>query len=216
MDSQQLVVEQRDASNKGAARAVRRSGRIPAVLYGEGDPKTVSVDAKEWSTNFRSLSSNTIVNLKLDKDEYNVLVKDTQEDILSGRVNHIDFYAIHAGQELQTQVPVHLEGTPHGVLEGGILEHKIDELEVSCLPKDIPSFFTVDISHLGIGESVHVGEIDIPEGVTVRTDESLTVVIVSHAKMEVVETEEEGEAAEIGEEGEVLGEDVDDEAGAEE
>lgn len=213
MDKMQLVVDSRQASNKGAARELRRNGRIPAVLYGEGDPKAVSVDAKEWSTRFRNITSNTIVILKLGNDEHNVLVKDTQDDILSGRVNHIDFYAIHAGQKLNTQVPVHLEGTPHGVLEGGILEHKIDELDVVCLPKDIPSFFTVDISHLGIGESLHVGEIAVPEGVEVRTEENLTVVVVSHAKAEVVEEEE---ALEEELEGEVAEDEEAEEAGAEE
>ena len=144
---------------------------------------------------FRNVTSNTIVNLKHGDQEHKVLIKDIQDDILNGRVNHIDFYAIHAGQKLNTQVPVHLEGTPHGVLEGGILEHKIDELDVICLPKNLPSFFTVDISYLALGESLHVSEIDIPEGVEVRTDPNLTVVVVSHAKAEVFGVEEGEEQA---------------------
>ena len=199
MESMQLVVETREASNKGAARQVRRNGRIPAVLYGEGGPKAVSVDAKEWATRFRHVSSNTIVKLKVDGAEQDVLVKDTQQDILSGRVNHIDFYAIRAGQKLHTQVPVHLEGTPHGVREGGILEHKIEELEVVCLPKDLPSFFTVDISGLGVGDSMHVGQLEVPAGVEVRTDPGLTLVVVSHPKAAV--EGEEGAEEGIGAEG---------------
>lgn len=206
MNRLQLVADIRSASTKGAARQLRRSGRIPAVLYGEGEPKAVSVDAKDWLSRFRNVSSNTIVELKLGNDEHNVLVKDTQDDILSGRVNHIDFYAIHAGKKLHTQVPIHLEGTAFGVREGGILEHKIEELEVVCLPKDLPSFFSIDISHLGIGDSLHVGEIEIPEAVEVRTDKNLTVIVVSHAKAEVEIGEEdaieeglEGDAALSGE-----------------
>jgi large subunit ribosomal protein L25 len=201
MDSIQLVAETREASNKGAARQVRRNGRIPAVMYGDGDPKSVSVDAKEWATRFRYVSSNTIVTLKIDDAEQDVLVKDTQEDILSGRVNHIDFYAIKAGQKLHTQVPVHLDGIPHGVKEGGILEHKIEELEVVCLPQDLPTSFTVDISGLGVGDSMHVGEIEIPEGVEVRTDSNLTLVVVTHPKaiVEEEETEELEEGVEVGE-----------------
>jgi large subunit ribosomal protein L25 len=204
MDSIQLVAETREASNKGAARQVRRNGRIPAVLYGEGDPKSVSVDAKEWTTRFRYVTSNTIVSLKIGGDEQDVLVKDTQEDILSGRVNHIDFYAIKAGQKLQTQIPVHLEGIPRGVREGGILEHKIEELEVVCLPKDLPASFTIDISDLGIGDSMHVGDIEIPEGIEVRTETDLTLVVVTHPKA-VVE-DEEAEAMEEGIEAEASSE----------
>jgi large subunit ribosomal protein L25 len=122
----------------------------------------------------------------------NVLVKDIQDDILTDKVKHIDFYAIHAGQKLNTQVPVHWEGSPIGVREGGILEHKIEELEVICLPKDIPAFFTVDISGLAIGDSLHVGDIAIPEGVEVKNDPTETLVVVSHAQA-IVEPEEEGE-----------------------
>ncbi|MCD6343755.1 MAG: 50S ribosomal protein L25, partial [Spirochaetaceae bacterium] len=181
MDSMQLVVEKREASNKGAARELRRNGRIPAVLYGEGEPKAVSVDAREWALGFQNISGNTIVKLKIDKDEHNVLIKDTQDDILSGKVRHIDFYAIHAGKKLTTFVPVRLEGSPVGVLEGGILEHKIELIEVVCLPKDMPEVFIVDVSELNVGDSLHVGKILVPEGVEIRTDADSTLAVVTHA-----------------------------------
>ena len=216
MDSMQLVVEKREASNKGAARVLRRNGRIPAILYGEGEPKAVSVDAREWALGFQNASSNTIVKLKLGKDEHNVLIKDTQDDILSGTVKHIDFYAIHAGKKLTTMIPVRLEGIPHGVKEGGILEHKIEELEVVCLPEDMPGNFTIDISHLGVGDSLHVGEIAIPEGVEVRTDTSLTLVVITHVKVVVEEVEEGEEEEGLEGEGEGEGEEAVEEAGAEE
>jgi len=197
MDSMQLVVEKREASTKGAARELRRNGRIPAILYGEGEPTAVSVDAREWALGFQNISGNTIVKLKVDNDEHNVLIKDTQDDILTGRVHHIDFYAIHAGKKLTTFIPVRLEGTPAGVLEGGILEHKIELVEVICLPKDMPEVFIVDVSGLDVGESLHVGEIPVPEGVEFRTDTSSTLAVVTHAKavVEEVEEEEDGEAA---------------------
>ena len=189
MDTMQLIADFREARNKGMVRKLRRSGRIPAILYGEGEPKPISVDAKDWLMRFRNVSSNTIVDLKVGADQHKVLIKETQEDILNDRVNHIDFYAIQAGKKLQTRIPIHLEGTPHGVREGGILEHKIESLDVVCLPKDLPSSFTVDISHLGIGDSLHVGEISIPDGVEVRMDENLTVIVVSQPKEEVLEEE---------------------------
>ncbi len=209
MDSMQLVVEKREASNKGAARELRRNGRIPAVLYGEGEPKAVSVDAREWALGFQNISGNTIVKLKIDKDEHNVLIKDTQDDILSGKVRHIDFYAIHAGKKLTTFVPVRLEGSPVGVLEGGILEHKIELIEVVCLPKDMPEVFIVDVSELNVGDSLHVGGIPVPDGVEIRTDPSSTLVVITHAKAVVEEVEEEGEEDEIEGEGEEDGEEAD-------
>ena len=204
MSSMQLVAENRKASNKGAARELRRNGRIPAVLYGEGEPKAVSVDARDWALGFQNISGNTIVQLKVGKDEHNVLIKDTQDDILTGRVNHIDFYAIHAGKKLTTFVPVRLEGTPAGVREGGILEHKIELIEVICLPKDMPEIFTVDVSNLGVGDSLHVGDIVVPEGVEIRTETDATLAVVTHAKAAEEAGEEgeevEGEEAEAGEE----------------
>jgi large subunit ribosomal protein L25 len=206
MDSMQLVAEKREASNKGAARELRRNGRIPAVLYGEGEPKAVSIDAKEWALGFQNISGNMIVKLKLGKDEHNVLIKDIQDDILTGRVNHIDFYAIHAGKKLTTFVPVRLEGIPAGVREGGILEHKVEQIEVICLPKDMPEVFIVDVSELGVGDSLHVGGIPTPEGVEIRTDIDLTLAVVTHAKAVVEEVEEE--EGEIEAEGEEAGEEA--------
>jgi large subunit ribosomal protein L25 len=199
MSNMQLIGEKREASGKGAARAIRRNGRIPAVLYGEGDPKSLSIDAKVWSGSFQHVSGNTIIDLKIEKDAHKVLVKDVQGDILTGRTRHIDFYAIHAGQKLTAMIPVVLEGTPHGVREGGILEHKIEALEVICLPKDLPEFFRVDISHLEVGDSIHVGELTIPDGVEVTTDSSQTLVVITHARV-AVETVAEAETAAVPEE----------------
>jgi len=189
-------VKRREATSKGAARALRRSGRIPAILYGDGTPSALSVDAKEWAHNFHSISGNTIIKLKLDKDDHKVLVKDIQGDILTGNVMHIDFYAIRAGKKLSTVIPIHLEGSSKGVIEGGILEQKIEEIEVVCLPKDIPDFFELDISRLEVGDSLHVRDIPVPREVEIRADADLTVAVITHAKAlaePVSEMEEEAE-----------------------
>ena len=195
METMQLVAESREASTKGAAREVRRNGRIPAVLYGEGEPKAISVDAKDWGLRFGHVSGNTILTMKLGKDEHRVLVKDTQDNILTDSVMHIDFYAIHAGQKLHTTVPVHLEGNPPGVKEGGILEHIIESLDIVCLPKDMPSQFSLDISGLQLGDSLHISDLTVPEGVEVRADAKDTMVVVSHPKGNetAAESDEAGE-----------------------
>ncbi len=213
MDSNQLIAEPRVAAGKGGARALRREGKIPAVLYGEGEPMALSVDGKEWSTRFMNVGGNTIISLSLGKEKHNVLVKDTQDDILSGTVRHIDFYAVHAGQKLNTMVPVILEGNPVGVREGGILDQKVEEIEVVCLPRDIPARFTLDISDMAVGDSLHVGALEIPEGVELRNDPEETLVVISHASSAEVEVEDEEDVEEAaeGEEGEDAAE-----AGAEE
>lgn len=196
MENMRLVARQREATNKGSTRALRRSGRIPAILYGDGVPKAVSVDAREWTHNFRNTSGSTVIDLKLDGDEHRVLVKDTQADILSGNVMHIDFYAIRAGKKLSTVIPIHLEGTPKGVIEGGILEQKTEEIEVVCLPKDIPEFFAVDVSQLEVGDSLHISDIPAPREVEIRADSHLTVVVITHAKAMVEPTSEMEEETE--------------------
>ena len=196
MKNTQLVARQRETTNKGSVRALRRSGRIPAILYGAGVQEAVSVDAKEWAHSFQNTSGNMVIRLKLDNDEHEVLVKDTQRDILSDSVMHIDFYAIRADKKLSTVIPIHLEGTPKGVIESGILEQKIEEIEVVCFPKDIPNFFAIDVSALEVGDSSHVSDIPAPPGVEIRTDAHLTVVVVTHAKAvvePVSEMEEEVE-----------------------
>ena len=190
MENLQLIAESREASNKGAARELRRNGRIPAVLYGEGEPQAVSVDAKMWHSNFRHVSGNAIIELKLGKDTHNVLVKDTQEDVLKNQVKHIDFFAIHAGQKLHAMVPIHFEGSAPGVKEGGILVKKVEALDIVCLPKDMPESFTVDISSLNVNESIHVRDINVPSGVEVRDDADRTVVIVTLAKSEAAPAED--------------------------
>ena len=128
-------------SKKGPAKQLRKEGKIPAVVYGHAAPLHISVDAREFSKKFRVVTENTIIILDMGGKQTEVLVKDLQEDIITETVKHIDFYEIEKGKVLKTHVPVHLVGNPIGVKEGGLLEHKIDQLEVECLPKDLPETF---------------------------------------------------------------------------
>ena len=185
MERIQLDVNKRSAGSKGLARKLRRNGLIPAVIYGDGEPITVSVDAHDWGKRFTHASGNMIVEIKVDGQTYNVLIKDVDDEIVSGRVNHIDFYAIKTGKKLNAMVPIHMDGTPVGVREGGIMEHKIDELEVECLPEDMPEQFSIDISNLDVGDSFHVREVEVPSGVEIRTDPNLTILIIGHSSTTV-------------------------------
>jgi large subunit ribosomal protein L25 len=127
----------------------------------------------------------------MDGKQTEVLVKDLQEDIITETVKHIDFYEIEKGKVLKTHVPVRLEGNPVGVKEGGLLEQKIDQFEVECLPKDLPETISVDVSELNMGNSIHVGDVELPEGVKVLDAEDRTVVVVTAPKSEAVASDEE-------------------------
>jgi large subunit ribosomal protein L25 len=203
MQRKTLQALDRTEKKTANARRLRKAGKIPAVIYGHNPPETISVDEKEFSKKFHSVSENTIINIKTEKKDYDVLVRDYQEDMLSGRIIHIDFYEIEQGKELTTNVPVHLEGAAPGVREGGILEQRLHTLEIQCLPQDLPEYFTVDVSSLTIGDSVHVGALEVPKGVQILNMEDQVICVVTTQKLvlEPEEEEEEGEEA-LGEEGE--------------
>lgn len=200
MEHKSLSAAPRKEIRKGVTRSLRRSGQIPAVMYGHAGVSTVSVDAREFGQKFKRITENTIVSLSFEGKSHDVLVKDFQEDALTGNITHIDFFEIESGKVLRTNVPVHLEGNAIGVREGGLLEQRLHEIEVECLPKDIPQSVTLDITELAIGDSIHVGDLPAFESVKVLNTDDQVVVAVTHAKEEVLVTaEEEEEAAEAAE-----------------
>ena len=207
MQQKTLSFTPRIASNKGAARALRRAAKIPSVIYGHGNPVTITVDAHEFNTKFKTVSESTIITLSSDGGEtHDVLVKDYQEDTLTGRIMHIDFYEIEKGRLLRTHAAVHLEGTPVGVREGGILEVLAHEIEIECLPQDLPGELTLDITSLGPGGAIHVSDLPKLEGVRYLTsaDQVVCTIVARREEVEVAAEEEEALLAEEGaeEEGE--------------
>ncbi len=206
MQRKELTAQNRKDFKKGASRRLRKMGRIPAIVYGHRDPAAISIDEREFHKQFHTVSENTLIKLSTEDDSYDVLVKDYQEDILSGKIVHIDFYEIERGKVLRTNIPVHTEGSAPGVREGGILDLRLHEIEVECMPENIPEVFTVDVSTLSIGDAVHVSDLEAPEGVTFLNNEDQVIVSITHAKMELElpeeEVEEEGVEAEEGAEAE--------------
>jgi large subunit ribosomal protein L25 len=194
MEHKTLSVELRDNFGKGPSRRFRSEGKIPAVIYGAHDSKSITVDAKEFSRKFKTISENTIITLDFGKEQCEVLIKDYQDNIVTSLVEHVDFLEIEKGKLLKTHVPVVLTGNAPGVKEGGILVQKINEVEVECLPKDIPSVISVDINGLEVGHSIHIRDIANLAGVTMLAHEDLTVVVVSHPKDAVVAEDVEAEA----------------------
>jgi len=184
MEAKKLNVESRQGGGKAIAGRLRRDGKIPAVIYGHTSPTAIAVDAREFRNAFKRITENTIVELHMPGGVHEVLVKDYQRDNLTGQILHVDFYEFEKGKALRTRVPIRLEGNPVGVKEGGILETQLRELDVECLPKDLPEEIVLDISELALDRALHVSDLTLPPGVRVLLAADQVVCLVAHRKAE--------------------------------
>ncbi len=202
MEAKKLNVEIRKGEGKGVAGRLRSAGKIPAVIYGHTTPTAITVDAREFRNAFRRITENTIVELHTASGVHEVLVKDYQKDNLTGQILHVDFYEFEKGKALRTRVPIRLIGNPIGVKEGGILESLLHQLDVECLPKDLPEEITLDINELGLDRALHVNNLVLPEGVRALQAPDQVVCLVAHRKAEeeVAPAVVEGEVPAEGEE----------------
>jgi large subunit ribosomal protein L25 len=182
LETLEIQVETREVGSKRQARRIRRDGKIPGVLYG---PKTAPVplelNKKEFSNRVAGLEGSHLVRLKSGSTalaDKVALVKEMQYHPITGEVVHTDLYEVDLTARIQVRVPLHFVGKAAGVVRGGILQPIVREIEVECLPLDIPEFFNVEVSALDIGDSVHIEELSIPEGVTVVSESNLALVAV--------------------------------------
>ena len=206
-----LKAELREGIGKGAARKLRASGRLPAVVYGgDGETSHISLDAHDADYLFHRISvDNTIVDLEVEgeKESFQTLVREIQTHPWKGSILHVDFLRIQAGVEVEVDIPVELIGTPIGVRDnGGVLEHIIHDLPIRCIPSKIPEVIEVDVSGLDINDVLHVSDLTFDEGVEVTISPERTICAVSPPRAEEEEETEEaeepelvGEAAEDGE-----------------
>lgn len=203
-----LEIQVRDATGKGVARKLRAAGRIPGICYGKGETAIpIDVDPVELRRLLEGgdAGMNTLIHLKGDASVAGkmVLVRELQRDPVRGGYLHADFYAIDAEQRVEVSVPIHIEGKPPGVEQGGILDHSLREMDLVCLPLSIPTELIADVSALDLGDSLHVRDIPLPDGVELKSDPDLSVVSVVAPKAEEEEAPaEEGEELEAGAEGE--------------
>jgi large subunit ribosomal protein L25 len=182
LETLEIKVDPREKKNKRDAKRLLRNGKIPAILYG---PKTTAValalDKREFSSRVADLEGSHLVRLKsasaalADKV---ALVKEMQFHPISGDVIHTDLYEVDLTAKITVHVPLHFVGKAEGVVRGGILQPIVREIEVECLPLDIPAYFDVDVSRLDIGDSVHIEELTMPEGVTAVAESNLALVAV--------------------------------------
>jgi len=196
MEPKKLNVQLRTDRRKSASGRLRREGKIPAIVYGHTEPLAITVDAREFRGAFKRITENTVVHLALPEGVHEVLVKDYQQDHLSGRIVHLDFYEFEKGKALRTRVPIRLTGAPVGVKEGGILETLMRELEVECLPKDLPEGIALDISDLALNHSIHVRDLPLAAGVKALNSPEQVVCVVAVRKAEEEAKPAEAVAAE--------------------
>ena len=177
--SETLKAEYRDVSTKSALKQLRKNGRIPGIVYGKDRKNSpIAISAKELYKLLRS-HAHTVINMEFpDGSKEPVMISDLQYDTLDGSLLHVDFRKINMNQPVTTTVAVELTGEAPGVREGGIMQFQLHEVEIKCLPSQIPDSLKVDISHLGIGDNLYVSEIVPPEGVELRTDPNEVVVTI--------------------------------------
>ncbi len=215
MGDASLAVEIRTESGKGVARRLRRDGRIPGVVYGsELAATSISLDPAELDTLIRMSHAgvNTLIDLTgaSEVSGKTVLVKELQRGPVRGNLMHADLYEVDPNARIRVSVPIHLRGTAPGVTMGGLIDHSLRIVELDCLPQAIPDEILVEVSALDIGDSVHVSDLELPEGVELATQGELSVVSVVAPRAEeeptVDEELEEGLEGEVAEGAEAEGE----------
>ena len=192
----------RKDEGKGASRRLRHAGQVPAVVYGgKSEPVSIQVEhEKTWIASQNEWFYSSILDLEIDGKVESVLLRDMQRHPYKQRIMHLDFQRVDANQALRASVPLHFvneEKSPAGKSAGVVIMHELTQLEVSCLPKDLPGNIEVDLSELKAGDTIHLSQIKLPEGVElphkVDAERDVAVVVARLARTEVEETTE-GEA----------------------
>jgi large subunit ribosomal protein L25 len=198
METVEITVQRRAGTGKGAARKLRGGGRVPAVVYGPKRGTThVSVDGEQFERRLAHLEGSHLIRLvhadgaDAELHERMVLVREMQRHPVTGRILHADFYEVDLTERLVVSVPLHFTGKAAGVVAGGILQPILREVEVECLPTEIPEFVDVDVTSLGIHDAIHVSDLKLPEGVQAVVEATQTLVTVLPPTVEAKPAEAE-------------------------
>ncbi len=190
-----LNAEKRERTGKGIARQLRNKGIIPCVIYKNGQSTPVQIPTKELYP-FMNIATKEklFVTFKLDGQEKQAILKDYQVDPVTGKLLHVDFMEVSATEKIRVTVPVVLIGEPIGVKQDkGVLQHGISEIEIEAIPEKIPGHMEVDVSHLEIGDVLHVSDIKFEEGIKVisNPEEVIATVTLEEEEVEVTLSIEE-------------------------
>lgn len=191
----QVVVNGRETGKKSLLKQLRKDKKTPAIIYGvDFKPEAVWVDEKEISGIIKH-SKTSVLTLNDNKKKITAVIKDVSYDVLSDRVNHVDFMKIEAKKELDIIVPLELEGACRGVKEGGILDFITREIDIRTIPAKIPHSIKVDVSQLNMGDVLKVSQLHIPEGITVLTPGDSICISIQAPRKEEEAAAPEAEAA---------------------
>lgn len=196
-----LAAQVRTSAGRSAVKKIKQQGLVPAVIYGaKQQPENLQVNAREIQNLLsHATGEHLLVELEIAGGQGGnrlALIQEVQHHPLRGDVLHVDFHAVSADEKIHAEVPVEPVGEPNGVKNyGGILEVALHSLEVECLPKDLPEIIRVDVSNLNVNEAIHVRELQLPAGVSIRGDQDLTVVRVAPPTVSEAEAPAGGAAA---------------------
>ena len=199
MSEHKITATSRNDEGKGASRRLRHAGQVPAIVYGgKSAPVSIQVEhEKTWIASQNEWFYSSILDLEIDGKVESVLLRDMQRHPFKQRIMHLDFQRVDANQALRASVPLHFvneEKSPAGKSAGVVIMHELTQLEVSCLPKDLPGNIEVDLSELKAGDTIHLSQIKLPEGVElphkVDAERDVAVVVARLARTEVEETTE--------------------------
>lgn len=205
MDLIKFNVKPRTTKGNGAARALRREGNAPAVLYGaKSDPVMLSVNSHAMELLLKTASiGQTLLNVQIEGFDAPkpAIIKELQRNVLTGEILHVDFYEVDMDRKIRVQIPITTTGKSKGVELGGMLQIIRREVEVLCYPNQIPDEIVVDITAIDVGESVHVEDLPLAEGLEIPHEANFTLLTILAAKaVEEAVEEEEGEEIAEGEE----------------
>jgi large subunit ribosomal protein L25 len=181
-----LKAEKRNVVGK-QVKALRREGKLPGVIYGRHvEPIAIALEAHSAGLAMAKLTSSSLVTIHLDGAEYPALVRDRQRDFIKGNLTHVDFLAVDLNEKIRTFVELHFIGVSGAVKDyNGVLVHNLEQLEVECLPTDLPERIDIDISVLAkIGDSIHVRDVKLSDKVRIVTDADEMVAVVTLVKEE--------------------------------
>lgn len=208
METVEITIERRDGSGKGAARRLRAAGKVPGILYGPKRTTTsITVNAEEFEQKLTHLEGAHLIRLVHaggpdgELHERMVLVREMQLHPVSGCTLHADFYEVDLTERLTVSVTIHFVGKAIGVVNGGILQPILREVEVECLPTEIPDYLEVDVTALDVHDAVHASELTLPERVTLVGDPTRTIVTVLPPSIEAKPEAAPTEAAAVTPEG---------------
>jgi len=205
MSEHKISATGRTDEGKGASRRLRHAAQIPAIVYGgHADPKSIQLQhEKTWVASQNEWFYSSILSLDIDGKVEKVLLRDMQRHPYRQQIMHLDFQRVSENEAIRVAVPLHfinVEKSPAGKASDVVVTHELNEVQISCLPKDLPEFIELDLANLQIGDTIHLSQLTLPSGVEVPelklgADHGVAVVVARHARVETEEDATEAAAA---------------------